>query len=189
MTTISADHTPSKSLSRAWLTLPAWAWFGLCAFALVLVAGSRALLDSDTQWQIAVGQSILSQHVFPHVDTYSFSKAGQPWISTSWLSQIIFATAYNRIGWAGRVILTSLGVSGTFGFLTWILSQRFAAIHAVIIAMIAALVPMGHYLARPHILAMPVMLAWGYGLVSASDRHRAPSFWLLPLMVLWANLH
>jgi hypothetical protein len=39
------------------------------------------------------------------------------------------------------------------------------------------------------VLVMPVLVAWVYGLVSASERREAPSFWLLPLMVLWANLH
>jgi hypothetical protein len=39
------------------------------------------------------------------------------------------------------------------------------------------------------VLAMPVMVAWVGGLVSAMDRRTAPSFWLLPLMMLWANLH
>jgi len=34
-----------------------------------------------------------------------------------------------------------------------------------------------------------VMLAWAYGLLSASERGRAPSFWLLPLIALWSNLH
>ena len=48
---------------------------------------------------------------------------------------------------------------------------------------------MPHLLARPHVLAMPVMLAWVGGLVAAADRRGAPSFWLLPLMALWANLH
>jgi hypothetical protein len=33
------------------------------------------------------------------------------------------------------------------------------------------------------------MVAWVGGLVSAMDRRSAPSFWLLPLMMLWANLH
>jgi hypothetical protein len=33
------------------------------------------------------------------------------------------------------------------------------------------------------------MVAWVSGLVSASENQKAPSFWLLPLMTLWANLH
>jgi hypothetical protein len=46
-----------------------------------------------------------------------------------------------------------------------------------------------HFLARPHVLAMPIMVAWAYGLMTASERRQAPSFWLLPLIALWANLH
>jgi hypothetical protein len=54
-------------------------------------------------------------------------------------------------------------------------------------AALALTVP--HLLARPHVLALPVMMAWAAGLVTAADRRGVPSFWLLPLMMLWANLH
>ena len=33
------------------------------------------------------------------------------------------------------------------------------------------------------------MVAWANGLMAASERRQAPSWWLLPLMSLWANLH
>ncbi len=48
---------------------------------------------------------------------------------------------------------------------------------------------MPHLLARPHVLALPLMVAWTGALVAAADAHKPPSFWLLPLMALWANLH
>src|SRR5262249_36566617 len=41
----------------------------------------------------------------------------------------------------------------------------------------------------PHLLAMPCLVAWVAGLVQARAERRAPSWWLLPVMVLWANLH
>ena len=56
-----------------------------------------------------------------------------------------------------------------------------------IAAALALTVP--HLLARPHVLALPVMVAWVGGMIAAADRREAPSFWLLPLMALWANLH
>jgi hypothetical protein len=43
-------------------------------------------------------------------------------------------------------------------------------------------------LARPHLIALPIVAFWTTGLVSARARHVAPSFGLLPLMTLWANL-
>ena len=44
-------------------------------------------------------------------------------------------------------------------------------------------------LARPHVIVMPVMVAWVATLVRAMDRRGRPPFFALPLLVLWANLH
>jgi hypothetical protein len=44
-------------------------------------------------------------------------------------------------------------------------------------------------LARPHILALPAMAVWTLGLLDARAKGRAPSLWLAPVMIVWANLH
>ena len=46
-----------------------------------------------------------------------------------------------------------------------------------------------HLTARPHALAMPILVGWAAALVRARAEARAPSLYLLPLMALWANLH
>src|SRR5258708_16755928 len=46
-----------------------------------------------------------------------------------------------------------------------------------------------HLLARPHVVAVSVRVAWGGGMIAAADRRGSPSFRLLPLMALWASLH
>jgi hypothetical protein len=168
---------------------PAWLWFGIGVYALML-AGSGALLgDSDTYWQIAVGQWILDHHAMPRVDVYSFTKAGETWTSSSWLSQVLYATSYNLAGWTGPVVLAATCIAATFALLVQILGRRIPAAYAVAIAIAALSLSMGHFLARPHVLVLPILLAWANGLMSASERGQAPSPWLLPLMGLWANLH
>ena len=136
-----------------------------------------------------MGQWILDHNALPRVDFYSFTKAGEPWVSSSWLSQVLLAAGYSLAGWTGPVVLAAACIAVTFAMLTWILGQRLPAFFAVIVTLVALLVPVQHLLARPHVLVLPVMLAWAYGLLSASERGRAPSFWLLPLIALWANLH
>jgi hypothetical protein len=42
---------------------------------------------------------------------------------------------------------------------------------------------------RPHLLAMPILVVWTAEIARAADERRQPSLWLLPLMVIWANLH
>jgi hypothetical protein len=168
---------------------PAWLWFGIGVYALML-AGTGALLgDSDTYWQIAVGQWILDHHAMPRVDIYSFTKAGETWTSSSWLSQVLYATSYNLAGWTGPVVLAATCIAATFALLVQILGRRIPAAYAVAIAIAALSLSMGHFLARPHVLVLPILLAWANGLMSASERGQAPSPWLLPLMGLWANLH
>jgi hypothetical protein len=169
--------------------VPAWLWLGLGVYALLLINGRPLLNDSDTYWQIAVGQWILDHNAFPQVDIYSFTKAGEPWTSSSWLAQVLFAAGYNLAGWAGPVVLTSTCIAATFALLTYILGQRIPASYAIVVTLVALVLSMQHFLARPHVLVLPVMLAWANGLLSASERGRAPSFWLLPLIALWANLH
>jgi len=169
--------------------VPAWLWFGAVLFLLFVIGGNRSLQDADTYWQIVVGQSIIDHHALPTADVYSFTKTGAPWISSSWLAQVLYAASYSALGWAGPVILAGFGTAAAFALLTHILCRRFAVTHALIVAMAATVLSAYHFIARPHLLALPVMVAWVSGLVNASDERRTPSLWLLPLMVLWTNLH
>ncbi|MGF6313309.1 hypothetical protein ABIB82_007461 [Bradyrhizobium sp. i1.8.4] len=180
---------PLFAAAKAGFVLPAWFWLGAGVYALLLVNGNALLNDSDTHWHIAVGKWILDHNALPRVDTYSFTKAGEPWISTSWLAQVLYAGSFETGGWSGPIILAAACIAGTFAFLAFILGRRIRSIHAIIIALVALAVSASHFLARPHVLALPVMLAWVNGLVGASERREPPSFWLLPLMTLWANLH
>lgn len=169
--------------------VPAWAWFGLWVYAIVLINGAILLNDSDTYWHIRIGKWILEHQSLPRVDLYSFTRAGEPWISSSWLAQVLYATSFELAGWSGPVVLAAASIAITFGLLTFLLSRRLPSTVAIVVAFVALLLSAFHLLARPHVLAWPVMLAWGWGLMVASERREAPSFWLLPLIALWANLH
>jgi hypothetical protein len=179
----------SRGLSRALAHIPAWLWVGAGACVLVLLHGGRMLRDTDTFWQIRVGQWIIDHHAMPRVDIYSLTKAGAPWLSSSWLSQVLFAGVYALAGWTGVVLLSALAITATFALLVHVLERRIPATYACFVAIVAFALSAHHFLARPHVLAMPVMVAWVGGLIAASDRRVRPSFLLLPLIALWANLH
>jgi hypothetical protein len=184
--TLSITHSEERASPMHGL-LPLWVGVGI--YTLFLLAGDHLLNDPDTYWQIAIGQWILDHGAVPRTDIYSFTMFGQPWISTQWLAQVLLAASYSIAGWAGPVVLAAASIAATFGLLVRFLSRRLT--EAASIAFVAAAVALvaGHLLARPHVLALPVMVAWAGGLVAAADRRGAPSFWLLPLMALWANLH
>jgi hypothetical protein len=185
-TSIAATpHEKSSILSQ----VPAWLWVGIGVYVLLVSNSGMLLSDSDTYWQTAVGQWIIDQQALPRADIYSFTKTGEPWMSSSWLAQVLYAVSYNLAGWAGPVVLAASCIAATFALLTRILGRRIPAAYAVVVSMAALALSMGHFLARPHVLVLPIMLAWANGLMSASERGQAPSPWLLPLIALWANLH
>ncbi len=167
--------------------LPLWAGAGVYFF--VLATGNNLLRDSDIFWQIEVGRWIAEHRAVPYSDVYSFTMRGAPWISSSWLAQVLYAATYMKFGWAGPVILSSAAIGLAFATFAGFLLKYIDAARAVILAMIALALSMPHLLARPHVLALPLMVGWFAGLMNAADRRMAPSFWLLPLIALWANIH
>jgi hypothetical protein len=185
MTMSVADIAGEASPGRGLMPL----WVGVGVYALFLLAGNHLLIDPDTMWQITVGQWILDHRAVPETDVYSFTMRGQPWISTQWLAQVLYARAYAIASWSGPVVLAAGAIAATFALLAKFLSRRLSDSMTLVFVAAALALTVPHLLARPHVLAMPVMVLWVGGLIAAADRRGAPSVWLLPLMALWANLH
>ena len=185
MTLATADIAPDTKVVPGSLPL----WVGVAVYVLLIAAGNRLLLDPDTQWQITVGQWILDHHAVPHTDIYSFTMGGAPWISTQWLAQVLYAKVYAWFGWTGPVVLAASASSATFALLARYLVRGLSESAALAFVVVALVLTAPHLLARPHVLALPIMVAWIGELIAAADRRTAPSFWLLPLMALWANVH
>ncbi|MBR0825223.1 hypothetical protein JQ596_06730 [Bradyrhizobium manausense] len=162
---------------------------GAGAYLFFLYIGDTLLQDSDSFWQIKIGQWILDHGALPYSDFYSFTRLGQPWISTSWLSQVLYALSFAQWGWAGPVILTTLAIALSAAIFVYLLDAHLEIPRSVLFAMLALFLSLHHLLARPHILALPVMVAWVGLLMMTADRKSSPSWLWLPLMSLWANLH
>jgi hypothetical protein len=184
--TISISHADEGGRSLRGLSP---LWVGLAVYALLLVAGNTLLNDPDTLWQVTVGQWILDHQAVPHEDVYSFTMRGEPWISTQWLAQVLYAKAYAWAGWTGPVVLAAAAIAATYALLARFLAARLNDSVTLIFISTALALTVPHLLARPHVLAMPFMVLWIGGMMAAADRREAPPLWLLLNMVLWANLH
>jgi hypothetical protein len=180
-----ANTVETRSSLRSLLPL----CVGTAAFLFLVFVGDGSLQDSDTFWQIKVGQWIIDNRAVPYSDLYSFTKFGAPWISTSWLSQVLYGSVHTQWGWAGPVLLASLAFAATLAIFFYLLSEYFEPAHCVFWAMLALTLSRPHFLTRPHVLAWPIMVARVGGMIAAADRRAPPSLLLLPLIALWANLH
>lgn len=180
--------TETAASAARW-RLPAALGVAAAVYLLLLAFGARLLGDADTFWQIALGDWIVTQGAVPHVDTFSWTVAGRPWISSQWLAQVLLAQAHAVAGWTGVVVLSAAAIALAFGLLTRFLMEKLATGPALALTAAGFVLASPHMVARPHALALPVMVVWIAGLVRAADEKRAPSLLLLLLMMLWANLH
>ena len=155
---------------------------------LVLLGGSL-LDDPDTQWHIAVGRQIWSSGTLPTSDTYSHTFFGAPWIAKEWVSQLLLYAADDLGGWRGVVLVTAAAIGTAFALLFDYLSRWLRLPLAAALTLVAFEMAWPHLLARPHMLVLPVIVAWTVGLLSARDRGKAPPLLLAALMTLWVNMH
>lgn len=161
----------------------------LLVFAAVLFV-PQIFADGDTYWHLAAGGWVLEHRAVPHADPFSGTFAGQAWTAHEWLAEVLMALAYRAGGWSGVAILVAAAAGAAVGLLAQFLRRvSGAAWPAAVLLLLAAPLIAPVLLARPHILALPLLVAWAAGLLRARAEERAPSPWLLPLMMLWANLH
>jgi len=186
-----SGHVVVSSAARTFLAWPGLSFplvAALLGYALVLLTPA-VLNDPDTYWHIATGSWILDHRAIPRVDPFSFTMAGHPWVAHEWLSELLMALAYRALGWDGIVILFGIAFAGTVGPLARYLARHTSLLPASVALTLGALCVGPSLLARPHLLALPLLIMWTIGLLQAQERRTPPPFRLLPLMLIWANLH
>ncbi|MCC6590875.1 MAG: hypothetical protein IT168_29565 [Bryobacterales bacterium] len=146
---------------------------------------SRLLLDGDTGWHIRTGDFILDHRQIPYRDIFSFSKPGEPWFAWEWGADVLFATLVRLAGLKGLVLFCGALIALYVTFvLRWSVGVGANALIALALTLLAMGASTVHYLARPHLFTLMLLPLALYLL------ERGRHLWVLvPLMVLWTNLH
>lgn len=160
-------------------------------FGLLLLPGGGGLLnDGDTGYHIRAGEQIISTLSIPRHDLFSFHTPPIPWTAHEWLSEVIMAATHSRFGLTGVVFLFTSLIAVTyyllFRFLREYSRNTLLVIGLVVLALASSKL---HWLARPHIFSMPLLIAWYYILDRFQYRHENFLFILPLLLVPWVNLH
>lgn len=161
---------------------------GLAAFALAAFAPGL-LNDADTYWHIRAGEWMLAHGAVLRSDVFSYTVAGHAWHTQEWLAEILMAWAWAARGWPGIHLLFAATAGLTACVVAYYVRRRVELTPALLAVVLGLSCVTGSLLARPHVLALPLLAIWTAGLVSARERNVAPSWWLVAVMPLWANLH
>jgi hypothetical protein len=154
-----------------------------------VVFDPRALNDGDTYWHIAAGSWMLDHHQVARVDPLSYTHYGKPWVPHEWLSEILMTLVWRAGGWTALVVTFGLAVALSMALLTIRLGRWLGPIALAVTAYLCFGCMWVGLFTRPHLFALPIMIIWTGALIDARAARRAPPLWLIPLLVLWANLH
>jgi len=160
----------------------------LAGFAYLLIAPST-LSDGDTGWHLATGRWILAHGRVPTTDPFSYTAPGHPWVAHEWLSEIAMYAAWRAAGWSGLIVLTATAFAGMLAIVGWHARRWLSAGGVAVALALLAMVLMPALLARPHVLALPLLAAWIVVLLRAREADRAPPLGWAALMLVWANAH
>src|SRR3982751_5655781 len=147
-----------KSAGPGKLFLPALV--GVLLLAAALGSSKTIFNDGDVSWHIATGQWILQHGAIPRTDPFSFTWAGKPWVPIEWLAEVIMAGGYRVGGYSGVAALVTAGLMALHAivFFNAVRFVRPLTAVGVVAGMDLVLIPM--MLARPHLLAWPLIALW-----------------------------
>lgn len=145
--------------------------------------------DGDTFWHLATGEWILTHGAVPRADPFSHTKYGTAWVAHEWLAEVFLALAYRAGGWSGMTVLAAVAAAAALLQFTAYASRWMPPLSAAVLAFAAVTLTAPGLLVRPHLLVLPLLVGWMIAQLDARSAGRAPSWWLIPVMVVWANMH
>ena len=179
-----------------WLpSLADFAFLMPIVFLFGRLEGVKTLLgDCDTGWHIRTGEWIVTNHLVPTHDMFSFSKPGGVWFAWEWLSDVIFAGLNGMWGLRGVVLLSILLLCATITALFLVTRRKANPVTAIVVTIVAAVTSSVHWLARPHLFTLLFAILFFAALERVREGQtrwgRVPYLALLPVAtILWTNLH
>jgi len=162
--------------------------FEVYVFVFAFLFASRPLSDGDFWWHLKTGEYIVRNFSIPRIDFYSFTVPGKPWVAHEWLSEVIFYLVYSRAGFNTLIFIFTVLTVLAF----WIVFRRtnshpFVKGFAVLLSVWSILPTMG---VRPRTFTL-LFAALYLAVLHRFVRERATRaiWWLVPLMIVWVNLH
>lgn len=165
---------------------PHWPLAAL-VFGFVLLLGLFSVHETATWLDIRTGAWIIAHRAIPSVDSFSYTMAGRPWTTDSWLSDGLFFLIDRALGPAGLIALKAVVAAAGFALLLP-LNPASPLIGAGVLSLGAVSAWMG-LTERPAIFDL-LLLA----LMIRALRPRRAFGWknILPAAAIelaWANLH
>jgi hypothetical protein len=157
---------------------------------VLLTAFAPSIVVGDTWLTLAAGREVVD-HGLPSTEAITVLGRGATWTDQQWLAQVVLYATHELTGMHGVVLLDVLLVLLALSLVTATARTSGASSRSTfLIGMLAVLAGPWGWTIRAQSTALPLYAAAVWLLVDAA-RHgvRRRTLLVLPLLVLWANLH
>ena len=159
------------------------------AYVNVSVGSLFYPLDFDLGWHLRYGQDVVENHFISSVNTYSADMAGYHWRNSSWLSDVLRYIIFKYSSFQGLMIAGIVTMVVTF--YVFARAAKFSWWEATLIFPILVYMetPLTSASFRAQLLSFTGMGVVMWILASYQAGNRKALWWLLPLFLVWGNLH
>ena len=174
----------------------------IVAILLILVAivsCIKWIYEPDIWWQIATGNWIIENGKVPVVDMFSYSYAGDPWINVKWGSEVLMAMIDNTLGVEFLPILQIVclllilfftkKIFNFFSIQNGNTSPNKTLLGFVWATIIALFIVNFRLNSRPEMFSHLFTIIAIYLYVNHKRTNSNQIYWLIPLQILWTNMH
>lgn len=155
----------------------------------VFVVALRPIESFDTFWQLQSGKYIWQTGQFIYQDTFSLASEAFR-LEHCWLHDIFLYVTYLAGGYTLLSLLKPLVITLCFGLLLrWSLKRGVDTAYALPVLTLCLLASADSWLLRPQLWTFLFALLYMHLLYLGRERGLSAWFWLIPLMLVWANLH
>ena len=154
-----------------------------------ILTTARGLVDSDYYWHIMAGRLVAERGVL-QTDPFSYTWGGQSWVMHEWLGELVMHWLIAGVGVGISTFL--FGVASISGplILAWALRRQGVALLPLTIATSLVVYLFASYATiRPQAISWLLLGLLLAGLVSVRPERRWRPWLVIPLMVIWANVH
>jgi hypothetical protein len=156
----------------------------------ILSSGGKLLADPDVGLHIRAGEYIIDNFTIPTHDIFSHTIPPPAWTAHEWLAELIFAILYKPFGLTGVGIFMALLITAIYAILfKFLRSSGVSILVAFLTVLLAAGASTIHWLARPHMFSLLLLLIWYMVLDTYQYKHKNYLYLLPFIMVLWVNHH
>jgi hypothetical protein len=160
-------------------------------FAWGTTAAFRPVWNNDIWYLFREAGDIVASGEIPRVDQYSAVAAGRPYLAHEWLSGLIFLGVFKLGGGEALTVFRTLIMLAILLLLWFSLEKRARSfVLTPLLLALAAYVILERLFVRPHAFTLLFLCIWVFALERWRRQRRLRYLIILvPLQILWANLH